>query len=210
MATRRRSGNEARRRPANLGAHRCRAALLLIDVINRFDFDGGDALLRSTRPMAEKLAALKARAARAGMPVVYVNDNFGRWRSDFRAIVQHCSGEDNRGRDVVERLAPVPTDYFVLKPSNSAFYASVLETLLRDFETETLVLTGVATDNCVLFTAHDAYLRGFRLFVPEDCVAAESAARSRQALQIIARSMKGDTRASGRLRLGSLVGASRR
>ena len=96
-------------------------------------------------------------------------------------------------------------DYFVLKPSNSAFYASVLETLLRHFDAETLILTGVATDNCVLFTAHDAYLRGFRLFVPRDCVAAETSARNSRALQIIGRTMKADTRSSDRLRLASLM-----
>jgi nicotinamidase-related amidase len=194
-----------RRQPSAIAHGHSRAVLLLIDVINRFEFDGGQALFRAARPVARRIVALKERAARAGMPVVYVNDNFGRWRSDFRAIVDHCLRNDARGRDIVRRLAPTAQDYFVLKPSNSAFYASVLETLLRHFGAETLLLTGVATDNCVLFTAHDAYLRGFRLFVPRDCVAAETSARNTRALQIIARTMKADTRPSGRLRLASLM-----
>jgi nicotinamidase-related amidase len=182
-----------------------RAVLLLIDVINRFDFDGGEALLRAARPVARRIARLKARAIRAGMPVVYVNDNFGRWRSDFRATVEHCLRDDAPGREFVQRLAPTARDYFVLKPSNSAFYASVLETLLRHFDAETLLLTGVATDNCVLFTAHDAYLRGFNLLVPRDCVAAETPARNSRALQIVSRTMKADVRPSDRLRLPALL-----
>jgi len=188
-----------------MAAQRSRTALLLIDVINRFEFEGGKALLRAARPVARKIAKLKARAARVDMPVVYVNDNFGRWRSDFRSIVDHGLRADASRREVVQQLAPTDDDYFVLKPSNSAFYASVLETLLRHFGADTLILTGVATDNCVLFTAHDAYLRGFKLFVPRDCVAAETRARHDRALQIIGRTMKADTRSSDRLRLGALI-----
>jgi nicotinamidase-related amidase len=199
------SAARAKRRAPNIAAHRCHAALLLIDVVNRFDFPGGSALLRAARPMARRIATLKARATRAGMPIVYVNDNFGRWRSDFRATVDHCMRDDAPGREVVRLLAPTEQDYFVLKPSNSAFYASVLETLLAHFEADTLILSGVATDNCVLFTAQDAYLRGFRLFVPRDCVAAETTARNRRALQIITSSTKADTRSSQRLRLASLA-----
>ena len=184
--------------------------MLLIDVVNRFEFEGGEALLRAARSAARRIAALKARAASLDMPVIYVNDNFGRWRSDFRTLVEHCLREGARGRDIVRLLTPTPHDYFVLKPSNSTFYASILETLLRDLHVETLLLTGVATDNCVLFTAHDAYLRGFRLFVPRDCVAAETSARNSRALEIIGRTMKADTRSSARLRLASLMRKRRR
>jgi nicotinamidase-related amidase len=197
-------GRANRAQPSTMAAQRSRTALLLIDVINRFEFKGGEALLRAARPVARKIAKLKARAARVDMPVVYVNDNFGRWRSDFRSIVDHCLRADSPGREVVERLLPTDEDYFVLKPSNSAFYASVLETLLRHFGADTLILTGFATDNCVLFTAHDAYLRGFKLFVPRDCVAAETRARHDRALQIAGRTMKADTRSSDRLRPASL------
>lgn len=197
---------ETRRKATpNLTVESCRAALLLIDVINRFDFEGGDALLRSARPMSLKIAALRARAVDVGMPVIYVNDNFGRWRSDFRSIVRRALADDAPGRAVVKRLAPSKSDYFVLKPSNSAFYGSVLETLLRHLHADTLVLAGVATDNCVLFTAHDAYLRGFRLFVPRDCVAAESRLRNSRALELMSRSTKADIGPSAGLRLEDLV-----
>src|SRR5215212_193510 len=91
-------------------------ALLLIDVINDLEFVGGDKLLVHARPMAAALAKFKARAKKAGIPVIYANDNFGRWRSDFRALVQRCLGENVRGKPIVEQLAPEADDYFVLKP----------------------------------------------------------------------------------------------
>jgi nicotinamidase-related amidase len=175
--------------------------LLLIDVVNDFDFVDGEQLLRAARPMARALAKLKARAERRGVPVVYVNDNFGRWRSDFKAIVRHCTRPSAPGREVVEQLLPTSLDYFVLKPANSGFYATALEALLRDLGPETLILTGLATDNCVLFTAHDAYLRGFKLIVPTDCVAANTRALHQRSLSVMQRTMKADVRASAGVRL---------
>jgi Isochorismatase family len=80
-----------------------RIALLLIDVINDFDFPEADQLLKYARPMAQNLLRLKRRAQKAGVPVIYVNDNFGRWKSDFRRTVDHCEG-CGRGRDVVKLL----------------------------------------------------------------------------------------------------------
>ena len=114
-------------------------ALLLIDVINDFDFPEADQLLKYARPMARNLLRLKRRAQKAGVPVVYVNDNFGRWKSDFRRTVEHCS-QHGRGREVVELLRPEENDYFVLKPKHSGFFSTTLETLLRYLETQTLIL----------------------------------------------------------------------
>jgi len=140
-------------------------ALLLIDVINDFDFPGADQLVRYARPMARNLLRLKQRAYKAGVPVVYVNDNFGRWKSDFRRTLDHCS-RHGRGRDVVRLLRPEENDYFILKPKHSGFFSSALDTLLRYLQTQTLILTGIAGHFCVLFTANDAYMRDFNLFVP--------------------------------------------
>src|SRR5436190_8338686 len=105
----------SRRSSLDPSQRRCSVALVLIDVINRFDFRGGDALLRTARPAARAIARLKERAARAGVPVVYVNDNFGRWRSDFRATVEHCRAPDATpaARAIVHELAPTGRDYFV-------------------------------------------------------------------------------------------------
>ena len=166
--------------------------LLLIDVINDLEFEGGAALLRQALPMADRLAALKRRAHASGIPAVYVNDNFGRWRSDLRAQLAHCLGDGVRGQPLVERLQPGPDDYFVLKPKHSGFFATTLDTLLKYLRTRTLILTGLTADNCVLFTASDAYLRDFHLVVPADCVASIDPEHTRQALDHMRRVLKAD------------------
>ena len=146
-------------------------ALLLIDVINDLEFEGGEELFRNALPAARNIARLKERAQQAGVPVIYVNDNFGRWRSDFKKIVSHCLNDQVRGRAIAELLAPDEDDYFVLKPKHSGFFSTTLDLLLEHLGVRTLVLTGFATNNCVLFTANDAYLRDYELIVPADCTA---------------------------------------
>jgi len=146
-------------------------ALLLIDVINDLEFKGGDELLRDALPAARKIAHLKERAQQAGVPVIYVNDNFGRWRSDFKKIVSHCLRDQVRGRPIAELLAPDDDDYFVLKPKHSGFFSTTLDLLLKYLGVRKLVITGFAGNNCVLFTANDAYLRDYQLVVPADCTA---------------------------------------
>jgi nicotinamidase-related amidase len=167
-------------------------ALLLIDVVNDLEFEGGEQLLAHALPMAERLAALKRRARAAGIPAVYANDNFGRWKSDFASLVRHCTSEPVRGRPVARLLEPDPDDYFVLKPKHSAFFATPLDTLLRYLGTTTLIVTGLTTDVCVLFTAADTYLRDLHLVVVEDCVAAIEPEDHRQALAYMARVMKAE------------------
>ncbi len=179
-------------------------ALLLIDVINDFDFDEADQLLRYARPMAEQLAALKTRAKQADIPVIYVNDNFGRWRSDFNAQVEHCLADGMRGKQVVELLRPENDDYFVLKPKHSGFFSTSLDILLEYLEVQTLVLTGLATNICVLFTANDAYMRDFRLVVPQDCSAANTQEDHEYAMSQIADVLKADTRPSTEIDLDKL------
>jgi nicotinamidase-related amidase len=185
------------------------AALLLIDVLNDLEFEDGDRLLASALPMARALAALKRRAREAGIPVVYVNDNFGKWRSDFRQQLDHCLHDDVRGRPVVELLVPDDEDYFVLKPKNSGFYHTTLPLLLEYLEVSTVILTGIATDNCVLYTASDAYMRDLAVVVPEDCVAAIDAAHHSAALEQMRTTLKADTTRSADLDLEALAGVAR-
>ena len=177
----------------------CPVALLLIDTINDLEFDGGARLLRSAKPMAKRIAALKRRAADAGIPAIYVNDNFGRWRSDFRRLVAHCLQDGVRGRPVAELLVPDENDYFVLKPKHSGFYNTTLDLLLHHLQAETLIVTGMATDVCVLFTAADAYMRDYQLVVPRDCVAALSPALHRTALAQMKAVLKARVVASSRI-----------
>lgn len=149
-------------------------ALLLIDLINDLEFEGAEALLEPAIAAADRISDLKRRASAAGIPVIYANDNWGRWRSDFREAVEHCLRDGVRGQPLAERLAPDPDDYFVLKPKHSAFYATTLETLLAYLGTRRLILVGISTDICVMFTALDAFMRDYEMFVPADCVVASS------------------------------------
>jgi nicotinamidase-related amidase len=168
-------------------------ALLLIDTINDFDFPEAEQLLEFAVPMAEQIAALKKRAKQAKVPVIYANDNFGRWRSDFNSIVEHCLSEESRGRDIARLLRPEDDDYFVLKPKHSGFFSTTLDLLLEYLEVETVVLTGVASNICVLFTANDAYMRDYKLIVPRDCVAANTEEENERALDQMRVVLKADT-----------------
>ena len=171
-------------------------ALLLIDVINDLEFESGERLLRHALPMAERLAELKRRAKEAGVPVIYVNDNFGKWQSDFNKILEHVLEGDTRGRPIAERLRPEEDDYFVLKPKHSGFFSTTLDILLDYLQARTLVLTGLTGDICVLFTAHDAYMRDFNLVIPSDCVASNDPADNEYTLRKMADLMDADIRPS--------------
>jgi isochorismate hydrolase len=128
--------------------------------------------------------------------VIYGNDNFGRWRSDFRNLLEHVLRDDVRGKPIAELLAPEDDDYFVLKPKHSGFHSTTLEVLLAHLGASTLILTGIAGNFCVLFTAHDAYMRDFKLLVPRDCLASEKEADNRHALEHMATTCKAHTGAS--------------
>jgi nicotinamidase-related amidase len=182
----------------------CRVALLVIDMINAFDFDGAEAMLPRALAAAKATAALKRRAREAGVPVVYVNDNFGKWRSDFRSILAHCLREGVRGKPIAELLQPGDDDYFVLKPKHSGFQFTTLDVLLAHLGAQTLILTGVAGNFCVLFTAHDAYMRDFHLVVPGDCIASQTEAEDRQVLAHLTKVTKADTRPSAEIDFGEL------
>lgn len=175
-------------------------ALLLIDVINDLAFPGSEALIAQAGPMARALAALKQRAARAGIPSIYVNDNFGRWRSDFRRTVAHCTAKTSPGRRVSVRLAPRARDYFVLKPKHSGFFDTTLDTLLDELRTARVIVTGIAGNICVLFTANDAYMRGLRVFAPSDCIVSNTPEDNAYALRQMRQVLKADIRPSDRLR----------
>jgi nicotinamidase-related amidase len=186
--------------PNTVTRSRSRTALLLIDFMNPLDFDGGAALGRRALPAAMRTAALKARLARKGVPAIYCNDNFGHWESEFRAVVEWCRGLGGAPARLAALLAPQRRDHSVLKPRHSAFFGTPLEFLLAELRVSRLVLTGLAADNCIVFTAHDAYLRQYRLWVPADCVASERAAWERNALAHLARVTKADVRAARRPR----------
>jgi nicotinamidase-related amidase len=162
-------------------------ALVLIDVINDLEFDEGARLLEQALPMAERLAALKRRAVAAGVPVIYANDNFGRWRSEQAAQLDHCLKDGVRGEPLARLLKPEERDYYVVKPKHSAFYGTTFDVLLDYLGARTLILTGLTGDRCVLFTANDAFLRDFELVVPRDCVASIDPQENEHALRLMQR-----------------------
>jgi nicotinamidase-related amidase len=154
--------------------------------------------------MAKQLAELKRRARKHRIPAIYINDNFGRWKSDFRRIVEHCTARTVRGAPVSKRLRPNEDDYFVLKPKHSGFYSTTLDVLLEYLHADILILTGIATNICVLFTANDAYMRDYSLYIPCDCVAANTADENSYALSQMSKVLKADIRQSEEIDLKKL------
>src|SRR5687768_4508364 len=124
------------------------AALVLIDVINDLEFEDGEQLARHALPMARRLAALKERARAAGIPAIYVNDNFGKWQSDLTRLLEHTLGTENRGRPMVDLLRPRDDDYFVLKPKHSGFFSTTLDILVEYLAVKTLILTEIGRASC--------------------------------------------------------------
>jgi nicotinamidase-related amidase len=157
-------------------------ALLIIDMINCFDFRGAEALKPRALDAAGTIATLRDQFAERGWPVIFVNDNFGEWHSERSRLVDRAL---EGGNPITERVTPANDDYFIIKPQFSGFYATNLPVLLPKLGVRRLVLTGIATDACVLFTAADAHMRDYALWIPEDAVAAETEARGQWALEIM-------------------------
>ena len=182
--------------PTRSSAKTC---LLIIDMINEFTFDGAPKLFPAIEETARTIAGLKRRMKRIRLPVVYVNDNFGKWKSDFRKLVARCLEEQCRGKQIARILLPEDDDYFVLKPKHSGFYATPLELLLHYLKVERVIVTGIAGDNCVLFTAAGAYMREFDIAVPSDCVVSLDAKSNRSALEHMRVTLKADIQPSKRI-----------
>ena len=160
-------------------------ALLVIDMISNWDFDDADKLGPAAADIAPRIADLKRRCAEAGIPVIFANDNRGRWRSDFHEIVRLSAESGETGAAIHDALTPEQSDYAVLKPKHSAFFATPLDLLLRHLRVRRLIVTGVASDLCVTMTASEARMRDYEVMVPRDCVAALTSARNERALAFL-------------------------
>jgi nicotinamidase-related amidase len=182
-------------------------ALLLIDLVNDLDFEDAGPMVEAIPAAADAAMRLRDEADRLGVPVIYVNDNGGQWHSDRERIVERCLKEEGPGRDLVSRVRPRPQDFFVIKPQFSGFYATNLPVLLPKLKATRLILTGVAADICVLFTAADAHMRAYELWVPEDATCSNNPQHTRWALEIMQKSMGADIRSTSDLRLEDWVGA---
>jgi len=187
----------------------CLVALLIVDMINDFEFPGGAELFSQANPAAHNISALKQRATHSCIPVIYVNDNFGKWRSSFQDQLRHCLDDHVRGEPIARLLKPAREDYFVLKAKHSAFYATPLDLLLTYLKARTLIITGVSSDVCILFSASDAYMRDYSLVVPRDCTASLTEERDRYALAHMAEVTKADVRPSAEIDFTALAACRR-
>lgn len=172
---------------------RSNAAVLIVDMISDFEFDGGNKLFDQAVQVAESIAEFKSRANDSGVPVIYVNDNFGKWHEDFGTYVSNTMNSSKKGRAIGEILRPDQDDLFILKPQRSGFYATALGVLLLSLDVSKVIVTGVTSDICVLFTAHDAYMRGYHVQVPSDCSAAIESEDHDLALKFLERVADADT-----------------
>lgn len=172
-------------------------ALLLIDVINTMDFKGAELLARYTEEAADNIAALKKEAKENDIPVIYVNDNYGMWQSNFNKVVNYAA--EANGQHLVDRLEPEDDDYTVVKPKHSGFFSTPLSSLLRYLGVNTLILTGFAGNICVLFTANDAYMREYDLYIPEDCSASNVKEDNEYALKLMEGILKANIQPSTEL-----------
>ena len=180
-------------------------ALLIVDMINDFAFEEAGTLLDRVEDIAEVIDRLRGKADQAGVPTVYVNDNYGQWHSERDKIIDYCRGRNERGRMIIDRLRPREQDYFIIKPQFSGFYATNLPVVLPQIGVSRLILTGIAADICVLFTAADAHMRAYDLWVPRDAVASSQDAHRDWAIGIMEKSMDAETRASAEYRLEAWI-----
>jgi len=172
--------------------------VLLVDFMNLFDCAGADALAPRAERAARNTAKLKARAAATGTPCIFINDNFGEWTRSFDRLVLACIERGGASARIAALLQPAPGDISILKPRHSAFYGMPLEFLLEELQVASLIITGVAADNCVFATAQDAHVRKFSVRVPGDCVAGESPGIESAALRHMERVLKADVRPRAR------------
>lgn len=171
--------------------------LVLIDYINPLNFPGAEKLARPALVAARATARLRDTLEAQKVAVVYANDNYGIWQSDFQSLVAQCCARDDISGEIARLLAPRPRDVTLLKPRHSAFYCSALELLLKEMGARDLILAGLATDMCVQMTAADAFLRGFEgVWVPSDCTAAETPQAKASSLKYMRDVLKCDVRSS--------------
>jgi nicotinamidase-related amidase len=176
-------------------------ALLILDMVSEFRFPDWRPVLSAAARIAPRIEALKRRAHAASVPVVYVNDAAGPWEYDRTALIRRACASTARGGDVVRRIQPAPRDHFLFKPRHSGFYSTPLAELLKKLRARRLILTGLTSHQCVLFTAVDAYVRDHELIVPPDCIGAASVTQTRHALYVLRESLRAHTPRSTSIRL---------
>ncbi|PLR80198.1 isochorismatase [Bacillus canaveralius] len=168
-----------------------KTALLIIDMINDFQFDYGETLANKTLSILKPILSLREKFHHEQMPVIYINDHYDLWQADIYKIAAYCKNETSA--PIIEKMLPGENDYFLIKPKHSAFYGTALNTLLKKLKVDKLIITGIAGNICVLFTANDAYMREYELAVPNNCLVSNSDQENDYALMMMKNVLKADT-----------------
>jgi nicotinamidase-related amidase len=176
-----------------------RSAIVVVDMLNSYDHEDSERLMASVREALPAMLELLARGRKQDVPIVYVNDNYGDWSACRSELVEHAL--QGRAPDLVEPIAPSPDVGFVVKARHSIFYQTQLEYLLRQEEIERVVLVGQVTEQCILYSALDAYVRHFAVAVPRDAVAHIHADLADAALRMMGRNMRADVCAAAEYEL---------
>jgi nicotinamidase-related amidase len=167
-----------------------RTALIVVDMLNTYEFEDADRLVESAEQALPAMRRLLARAADEDVLTIYVNDNFGAWKSDREDLIQ--SALEGRRRDLVEPLLPRDGALFVVKARHSIFFQTPLEYLLGQEGVDRLVLTGQVTEQCILYSALDAYIRHLEIVVPRDAVAHIHPHLADASLELMTRNMRAE------------------
>ncbi|MFP3121300.1 cysteine hydrolase [Ectobacillus funiculus] len=183
-----------------------KTALLIIDLINDFQFEHGPILAKKCRDMLPSILQLKNWIKKNQGHVIYINDHYNLWQADMNKIIQHCDNE--LSSPILKDITPKEDDYFLIKPHYSAFYETPLNTLLGHLKVQNLILTGVAGNICILFTANDAHMRNYKLYVPKNCIASNSEKDNEHALTVMEAILKAEISPSSQLSLHSLFETS--
>lgn len=176
-------------------------ALLIVDMINDLHLEEGRRMAAEAMPVAMTITRLRAAATKSGVPVIYVNDNYGLWHGDQASIIEYCMRPESNGQEIVRKLRPRKRDYFIVKPHFSGFYATNLPVLLPRLGVSRLILTGIAADVCVLFTAADAHMREYSLWVPRDAMVGTHPERKAWVIDILGKSMNAETAPTSKMTL---------
>ena len=165
-----------------------KTALIVIDMINTYDHKDADQLIRSAEPVVPVMTDLLGRARGRGVPVIYVNDKFGEWRSHHGELLERALATPHA--HLVEPVKPDADSLFVLKARHSIFFETPLHYLLQQQGIDRLVLTGQVTEQCILYSALDAYVRRLEIAVVRDGVAHIHAGLADAALEMMQRNMR--------------------
>ena len=167
-----------------------KSAVIVIDMLNEYDHEDAEVLVEAVREALPAMQRVIERAHDKGTPVVYVNDNYGDWAAGRSELIERAVA--GRHSDVVKPIAPRDGTWFIAKARHSIFYETQLEYLLREQEIERIVLVGQVTEQCILYSALDAYVRHFEVAVPRDAVAGIHTDLAKCALRMMERNMSAD------------------